>query len=117
MTSVDIENQAFASITPGMVIERMVSLISSISLDDGVLRLTPTHMRRASWSACLCPYCSVIKTYVSLKRRVQRVERQYGESPSDLLDRALCRMRSDLSVAVRRKDLVKANVLMLAECA
>lgn len=115
MTSDDIDQAVGAAITTSMIIERMIEMMSSQSFgaptveSESYARLS--HRKRASYSTCMCSYCAAIKTYVSLKRRVKRLEEDMWSNPSGVTDRALYRAQSDLSVAIRVKDAAKAAEL------
>jgi hypothetical protein len=43
---------------------------------DPSAELVAEHKRRATYSSCYCPYCAAIKTYVSAKLQVRRIERE-----------------------------------------
>lgn len=88
MTSSDISQAVGAAITPSMVIERMIEMLNEPIVgfsatiltfdeppsDPGIDRIKE-HKRRADRSACGCPYCAAIKTYVGAKLLVRRLDR------------------------------------------
>ncbi len=79
MISSDIDRLIDRSISSGMVISRMLDLMSLTGAasepDAYLMARIAAHKRRADRSSCMCPYCSAIKTYVRAKRWVHWLER------------------------------------------
>ncbi len=110
MTSDLIVERANAQITSGMVIERMIALMSqlpeSVPTESMSWRIAE-HKRRATWSSCMCPYCAPIKAYVSLKLLMRRIERQFDNAPTGAMRDRLDMLTSQLPAAIVNKDRAK----------
>ncbi len=114
MISSDISQLIDRSISPDMVIERMLDLMSLTGAagepDAYLIARIAAHKRRADRSSCMCPYCSAIKTYVRAKLWLRYIQRDYDTWPlgySRASDRVLAEANMRLVAANAAKDYAK----------
>ncbi len=112
MDSAAISQLVSQSITPDMVVRRMLDLMAepTTSPDDWLIDRIAAHKRRADRSLCACPYCSAIKVYVKAKLWLRYIQRDYDTWPSHYSrrhDRMLAEAQTRLTIATQAKDQAK----------